>query len=46
MVLESVSTTIEEVKTHVSDSDHHARVKKIRKIVRDAGASRKTSLRG
>jgi hypothetical protein len=38
MVLESVSTTIEGVKTHVSDSDHHARVKKIRKIVRNAGS--------
>jgi hypothetical protein len=38
MVLESVSTTIEGVKTNVSDSDHHARVKKIRKIVRNAGS--------
>jgi hypothetical protein len=38
MVLESVSTTIKGVKTHVSDSDHHARVKKIRKIVRNAGS--------
>jgi hypothetical protein len=37
MVLESVSTTIEGVKAQVSDSDHHARVKKIRKIIRDSG---------
>jgi Protein of unknown function (DUF3987) len=37
MVLESVSTTIEGVKAHVSDSDHYARVKKIRKIIRDSG---------
>jgi hypothetical protein len=44
MVLESVSTTIEGVKAHVSDSDHHARVKKIRAIVHAAGTISQSDL--
>jgi hypothetical protein len=44
MVLESVGTTIEGVKAHVSDSDHHARVKKIRAIIREAGTISQNAL--